>query len=592
MCSMFASEPVSRLSTQITRLPRASSSSHRCEPRKPAPPVTRQVAIAAQPTRSRAGQRSSARAAGILHRGHEHRAHGDRGAPDDRAARRARTTRAASPTRGSRSSALYTADDLPASSTLERAGRVTRSRAGSTARCTASSRGRCASTRATRRRRSQTSATATCSRKGSTGLSMAFDLPTQLGLDSDDPRCLGEVGPHRRGDRHDRRHAHRLRRDPARPGVDVDDDQRARGVPAAASTSWSREEQGVPARAAARDDAERHAQGVHRARQLHLPAGAVDAPDDRPVRSTATSGSRAGTRSRSPATTSARRAARRCRRSRSRCRRGIAYVQAAIDAGLAVDEFAPRLAFFFNGHNNVFQEVAKFRAARRMWAHIMRERFGAQRTKVDDAALPHADRRRHADRAAAARTTSCASRCRPSPRSAAARSRCTPTATTRRSRCRPSGPRRSRCARSRSSPHESGATDTVDPFAGSYFVEALTDEIEARAQRADREGRRARRLGRGDRVHHRRDRRVGVGLPGALPHRPGHRRRRQRLPRRTSVEVPDLLRVDPESERDQLARLQAFKADRDGALVRAPPGRAARRRARRARTCCRRSARR
>ena len=60
---------------------------------------------------------------------------------------------------------------------------------------------------------------------------------------------------------------------------------------------------------------------------------------------------------------------------------GIAYVQAAIDAGLAVDDFAPRLAFFFNGHNNVFQEVAKFRAARRMWAHIMRERFGAQNPK-------------------------------------------------------------------------------------------------------------------------------------------------------------------------------------------------------------------
>ena len=56
---------------------------------------------------------------------------------------------------------------------------------------------------------------------------------------------------------------------------------------------------------------------------------------------------------------------------------GIAYVQAAIDAGLDVDEFAPRLAFFFNGHNNVFQEVAKFRAARRMWAQIMRDRFGA-----------------------------------------------------------------------------------------------------------------------------------------------------------------------------------------------------------------------
>src|SRR5215217_8230165 len=55
----------------------------------------------------------------------------------------------------------------------------------------------------------------------------------------------------------------------------------------------------------------------------------------------------------------------------------IAYVEAAIDAGLEVDEFAPRLSFFFNAHNDLFQEVAKYRAARRMWAKIMRDRFGA-----------------------------------------------------------------------------------------------------------------------------------------------------------------------------------------------------------------------
>ena len=58
---------------------------------------------------------------------------------------------------------------------------------------------------------------------------------------------------------------------------------------------------------------------------------------------------------------------------------GIAYVDAAIQAGLNVDDFANRLAFFFNGHNNFLEEVAKFRAARRLWAKIMRERFGAQR---------------------------------------------------------------------------------------------------------------------------------------------------------------------------------------------------------------------
>ena len=60
---------------------------------------------------------------------------------------------------------------------------------------------------------------------------------------------------------------------------------------------------------------------------------------------------------------------------------GIAYVQAAIDAGLEVDRFAPRLAFFFNAHNNFLEEVAKYRAARRMWARIMRERFGARDPK-------------------------------------------------------------------------------------------------------------------------------------------------------------------------------------------------------------------
>ena len=60
---------------------------------------------------------------------------------------------------------------------------------------------------------------------------------------------------------------------------------------------------------------------------------------------------------------------------------GIAYVEAAIAAGLAVDDFAPRLSFFFNGHNNFLEEIAKFRAARRMWAHLMRDRFGAKNPK-------------------------------------------------------------------------------------------------------------------------------------------------------------------------------------------------------------------
>ncbi len=79
---------------------------------------------------------------------------------------------------------------------------------------------------------------------------------------------------------------------------------------------------------------------------------------------------------------------------------GIAYVEAAIRAGLDVDKFAPRLSFFFNAHNNFLEEVAKYRAARRMWAKIMRDKFKAKNPKSLDAALPHADRRLHANRAA------------------------------------------------------------------------------------------------------------------------------------------------------------------------------------------------
>ena len=60
---------------------------------------------------------------------------------------------------------------------------------------------------------------------------------------------------------------------------------------------------------------------------------------------------------------------------------GIAYVEAAIAAGLEIDRFAPRIAFFFNSHNHFLEEVAKFRAARRMWARLMKERFGAKEAK-------------------------------------------------------------------------------------------------------------------------------------------------------------------------------------------------------------------
>ena len=126
---------------------------------------------------------------------------------------------------------------------------------------------------------------------------------------------------HRRRDRLDRRHGAAVRRDPARRGLDVDDDQRARRA-AAAAVRARRRGAGRLRRAAARHGAERHPQGVHRARELHLPAAAVDAHHDRSVRVLRRAHPEAGTRSRSPGTTSARRARPRCRSSRSRSRTG------------------------------------------------------------------------------------------------------------------------------------------------------------------------------------------------------------------------------------------------------------------------------
>ena len=192
----------------------------------------------------------------------------------------------------------------------------------------------------------------------------------------------------------------------------------------------------------------------------------------------------------------------------------IAYVQAALDAGLEVDEFGPRLAFFFNGHNNVFQEVAKFRAARRMWARIMRERFGAEGRALAEDALPHPDRRRHARRPAA----------REQHRAVALQGFAAVCGGTQslhtngfdEALALPSSERAARIALRTQQilAHETGAADTADPFAGSYFVEALTGRDRGGGPGADRQGRRAGQLGAVHPVHPRRGRGVGLGLRG------------------------------------------------------------------------------
>ena len=159
---------------------------------------------------------------------------------------------------------------------------------------------------------------------------------------------------------------------------------------------------------------------------------------------------------------------------------GIAYVDAAIKAGLDVDEFAPRLAFFFNAHNNLLEEVAKFRAARRMWARIMKERFGAKDPKSQmlrfhtqtagctlTAQQPDNNIMRVTIQALAAVLGGTQSLHTNSRDEALA----LPTEDSVRIALRTQ----------QVIAYESGVADSVDPLAGSFLVESLTDQIEKAA---------------------------------------------------------------------------------------------------------------
>jgi methylmalonyl-CoA mutase N-terminal domain/subunit len=159
---------------------------------------------------------------------------------------------------------------------------------------------------------------------------------------------------------------------------------------------------------------------------------------------------------------------------------GIAYVEAAIKAGLQVDAFASRLSFFFNVHNNFFEEIAKFRAARRMWARIMKDRFGAK----DERSMMV---RFHAQTAGATLTAQQVDNnvVRVTLQALAAVLGGTQSLhTNSRDEALALPTESSALLALRTQQiigHESGVTETVDPLAGSYFVESLTDEIEKRA---------------------------------------------------------------------------------------------------------------
>jgi methylmalonyl-CoA mutase N-terminal domain/subunit len=160
---------------------------------------------------------------------------------------------------------------------------------------------------------------------------------------------------------------------------------------------------------------------------------------------------------------------------------GIEYVKAAISAGLDVDNFAPQLSFFFNAHNNFLEEVAKFRAARRLWAKIMRDRFGAKKpaslqlrfhTQTGGSTLTAQQPENNIIRVTMQALAAVLGGTQSLHTNSMDEALALPTEKAVQIALRTQ----------QVIAYESGAADSVDPLAGSYFVEALTDEIEQRAE--------------------------------------------------------------------------------------------------------------
>jgi methylmalonyl-CoA mutase N-terminal domain/subunit len=399
--------------------------------------------------------------------------------------------------------------------------------------------------------------------QGGTGLSMAFDLPTQLGLDSDDPRSEGEVG--RTGVAIDTIEDMRIAFDQ----IPLDQVSTSMTINAPASVllllyQIVGEEQGVPSeklRGTTQNDILK--EYIARGNYIYPPDASMRLTTDLfaycnehvPKWNTV---SISGYHFREKGCSAVQEVA-------FTLSNGMAYVQAAIDAGLGVDDFAPRLAFFFNGHNNVFQEVAKFRAARRMWAHLMKERFGAQNpkslmmrfhTQTGGVTLTAQQPVNNIVRVALQAFAAVSGGTQSLHTNGYDEALALPT-----ERAAKIALRTQQIVA-----HESGATDTVDPFAGSYYVEALTDDIERRAQalidKVDELGGSVNAIpfitaeidesawGYSERYRTGQD--IVVGVNKYVE---------------DDIEIEDILRVDPEAERQQLERLKKFKAGRDQALV-------------------------
>ncbi len=400
---------------------------------------------------------------------------------------------------------------------------------------------------------------------GQTGLSVAFDLPTQMGLDSDHPLAAGEVG---------------------KVGVAIDsiDDMRRllTGLPLGdVSTSMTinstapillllyqlvAEEMGVAAgsiRGTVQNDILK--EYVARGTYIYPPEPSMRlvtdlfayATEELPAWNTL---SISGYHIREAGSTAVQELA-------FTIANGLAYVRAAISRGLDVDVFAPRLSFFWNAHNHLFEEIAKFRAARRIWARLMREVIGA--TDPRSWAMRFHTQTAGSTLTAQQPLTNVVRTTVQAMSAVMGGSQSLHTNSYDEALGLPTEQSATLALRTQQIlAFESGLTSTVDPWGGSYFMEALTDEVEKEAvalidrveemggavraielgfmqsQIEDAAYREARRQASGESVV------VGVN----------------RFVEDVEARVP-VLKVDPALERDQVLRLREWRAQRDATRV-------------------------
>ena len=401
--------------------------------------------------------------------------------------------------------------------------------------------------------------------QGQTGLSVAFDLPTQIGYDADDPLAVGEVG---------------------KVGVSIssreDMDLLFQGIPLdKVSTSMT-----INAPAAillAMYIAVAHRQGVDekklrgtiqndvlkeyiaRGTYIFPPAPSMRLVSDifgycaRCVPNWNTI-SISGYHIREAGSTAVQEVA-------FTLADAIAYVEAAIRAGLKVDEFAPQLSFFFNAHNNFLEEVAKYRAARRLWAEIMRERFKAQdprswmlrfHTQTAGSTLTAQQPENNIVRVTLQALAAVMGGTQSLHTNSMDEALWLPTEKSVRVALRTQ----------QIIAYESGVADSIDPLAGSYLIEHLTDEIEARAkeyiQRIDEMGGALAGIERGYQQNEVQE--------AAYQFQRSIERKEQVLVGVNAFQIKEeiqleRLKVDPAIEHNQRVRLEALRARRDQARV-------------------------